>query len=184
MMIEGLLNRRGLAAVVAAGALAASAAGLAVAQSKAPGITGVWYDDTGKGAVELKPCGNSICGHIYWLRDPNNKDGQPLTDGYNPEPGLRSRPICGLQVIGNLKSQGDGTFDGGWVYDPKVGKQYDVYIEPASRTSLAVTGYKGVKLLGKTFNWTRAPADLPKCGGAREASAPAPSPAPRAPQRP
>jgi uncharacterized protein (DUF2147 family) len=167
-------HRRTLAAASAAfGALACALA--AGAQTKPSAISGVWYDDTGKGAVELKPCGAGICGHIYWLREPNDKNGQPLTDGYNPDTGLRARPICGLQVIGNLKSQGDGTFDGGWVYDPKVGKQYNVYIEPASRTTLTVTGYKGVKLLGKSFTWTRAPANLPRCG-VREASAPRPSP--------
>ena len=39
----------------------------------------------------------------------------------NASPELRSRPICGLPVLGNLKDQG-GTWSGGWVYDPRRGR--------------------------------------------------------------
>lgn len=125
--------------------------------------SGVWYDDTGKGAVEIQPCGNALCGRIVWLKEPKNAAGQMLTDKLNPEPAKRGRPICGLQVLGNLQKQGDGTWDAGWVYDPKEGKSYDAALQVAGPGKLAVTGYLGVKFLSRTLSWTRAPADLPRC---------------------
>ncbi|MGD9783522.1 MAG: DUF2147 domain-containing protein [Hyphomicrobiaceae bacterium] len=131
---------------------------------------GVWYDDTGKGAVEIFSCGRKLCGRIFWLKDPLNKDGTPLYDGYNPRSDLRSRPICGLQVLGDLERQPDGTWDAGWVYDPKVGKSYDAAISLSGSNTLVLTGYKGVKFLSKSFTWTRAPRNLPKCSSSKASS--------------
>lgn len=151
-------------AMLAAGALAAHA------QSRGPAHeTGIWYDDTGQGAVEIKPCGGKLCGYIYWLKEPiSTKTGKPLADLYNPEPDKRGRPICGLQILGGLARQNDGSLDEGWVYDPKVGKSYDAAIQLESKSQLVLTGYKGVKFLSKSFTWNRAPADLPRCSTSAE----------------
>ena len=138
-----------------------------VAHAQVQGPTdyaGVWFDDTGEGAIELQPCGSSLCGRIVWLKSPTDKAGKPLVDGYNPEATARSRPICGLPVIGGVKPQRDGGWDEGWIYDPKEGKSYDVELKLKSPSQLQVTGYLGVKLLSETMVWTRAPADLKKCG--------------------
>lgn len=130
----------------------------------AAGPVGVWIDDTGRGAVEIKPCGANLCGLIYWLQEPiSTKSGRPVTDAYNPDPAKRTRAVCGLQVIGSAKQQPDGSWDEGWIYDPKVGKSYDVTFALEKQDRLSVTGYKGVKFLSKTFVWTRAPANLPRC---------------------
>ncbi|MCB1521942.1 MAG: DUF2147 domain-containing protein [Hyphomicrobiaceae bacterium] len=136
----------------------------------APREVGVWYDDTGKGAVEIFQCGGKLCGRIFWLKDPLNKKGEPLSDGYNPKAELRNRPICGLQVLGNLQRQDDGTWDAGWVYDPKVGQSYDAALMISGRNNLILTGYKGLKFLSKSFTWTRAPQDLPSCSATTSAS--------------
>ncbi len=141
-------------------------------QSSNP-FLGIWFDDTGKGAVEIRDCGRRLCGHIVWLREPNDATGRPLTDAYNPEPSQRRRPICGLQVIGELQAQPDGTWDSGWIYDPKVGKSYSVALQLENRNRLIVTGYAGMKLFGQSFAWNRAPADLQRCALAKEATAPA-----------
>src|SRR5262245_33486115 len=128
-----------------------------------PGYPGVWYDDTGEGAVEIVPCGDRLCGRIVWLKAPLDKAGRPLTDGYNPDPRRRQRTICGLDVIGDLKRQRGGIWDEGWIYDPKQGKQFDVELKLRSADALQVTGYLGVKFLSETFIWRRAPADLKRC---------------------
>lgn len=125
---------------------------------------GVWINHEGKGAVEIKPCGPALCGNIVWLREPLNEQGQPLFDRRNPEESKRTRPICGLPVIGNVRRTSEG-WDEGWIYNPEEGAQYDVYLR-ASGDRLTVTGYKGVKLFSKTFTWTRAPADLQRCEAA------------------
>ena len=135
--------------------------GTAVAPPSGP--IGVWYDDTGQGAVEILQCGERLCGRIFWLKDPVAKNGQPLTDALNPDPRQRQRPVCGLQVIGDLKLQQNGAWDTGWIYDPKEGKSYDVEIMLRGPDRLQVKGYMGVKFLSETFVWQRAPADLPRC---------------------
>jgi len=145
-------------------ALVAGFAFVAAPAVAEPGEVGIWYDDTGKGAVKIEICTpTTLCGRIYWLKEPLNANGDPKTDKYNPEPSMRDRFICGLPVLGNLEQLSDGGFDNGWVYDPKVGKSYDVALDLVGPDQLKVTGYKGIRLLGKSFIWTRAPADLPPC---------------------
>jgi uncharacterized protein (DUF2147 family) len=132
---------------------------------------GLWYDDTGRGAVELVPCGSKLCGRIAWLKDTVNAEGQPLVDRYNPNPARRTTPICGLQVIGDVQKLPEGTWDQGWIYDPKTGSSYNVTLTLQGPDQLKVTGYKGIKLLSKSFIWNRAPVDLPRCNAAASGSA-------------
>ena len=135
------------------------------------GEQGVWFNNSGKGAVEIRPCAtsgrdaNRLCGFIVWLKNPNGKSGQPLTDGYNSDPSKRHRPICGLPVLGALQRVSDGGYDNGWVYDPEQGQAFDAAIQLSSADRLILTGYKGVKFFSKSFVWKRAPADLPRCTG-------------------
>ena len=129
---------------------------------------GLWYDDSGDGAVEIYICNddpNRLCGRIAWLKEPLAADGTPKHDRYNPKPELQNRPICGLPVIGNLGLMRDGTFDGGWIYDPKAGKSYSVAMQLAAPDELVITGYLGVKMMGKSFTWRRAGPEVQVCGG-------------------
>lgn len=145
------------------------------AHAASPAEVGVWINHTGKGAVEIAPCGTSLCGRIVWLKEPLNAEGVPKFDRHNPDASKRTRPICGLPVIGNLKRTSDG-WDEGWVYNPEEGTQADVAIVALAKNTLTVTGYKGIKLFSQTMTWTRAPADLQKCGepsGQTKASPPA-----------
>jgi uncharacterized protein (DUF2147 family) len=139
-----------------------------------PKEVGIWYDDTGKGAVKIEICTpTTLCGKIYWLKEPMAENGQPKTDGYNPEPAMRGRPICGLQIMGDLEKISGGGFDNGWVYDPKEGKSYSVALDLINSNTMKMTGYKGMRFLGKSFIWKRAPADLPSCSS-EASSAPVP----------
>ncbi len=137
---------------------------------------GVWFNDSGRGAVEIRPCStsgrdaNKLCGFIVWLKNPTFKNGQPLYDGYNSDPSKRHRPICGLPVLGALQRVSEGGYDNGWVYDPEQGQAFDAAIQLRSADRLILTGYKGVKFFSKSFLWKRAPADLPRCDGSTAAS--------------
>lgn len=113
--------------------------------------TGVWLDDSGRGAIEIKSCGKSYCGHVVWTRDTSDAKG------------------CGRQMIGDVTSSDGSVFDGGWIYSPERKKNYDVELKPLSGDRLQVTGYAGVKLFSKTFVWTRAPGDLKRCDQLQEA---------------
>ncbi len=124
---------------------------------------GVWIDQTGRGAVEITDCGGKLCGKLVWFKDPKHeKDG------------------CNFQIIGNVKPVGGNKWDNGWIVDPDKDpdKKYDVEITPQGDQKLKVMGYAGMKFLSETMVWTRAPADLKKCG---EDVARAPEPVPAAP---
>lgn len=126
---------------------------------------GIWYNHTGKGAVQVYRCmqdPSRLCGRIVWLNKKTNDDGELLTDRRNPKASMRSRPICGLSVLGNLQQAASGDWKGGWVYDPEKGAAYTASIKAKSPDQLAMTGYKGIFF--KTHIWKRAPADLPRCG--------------------
>jgi uncharacterized protein (DUF2147 family) len=158
---------------------APGSAALADPAGQRPSEQGLWYNHSGKGAVEIRPCGTTgtdadhLCGYIVWLKEPSNRQGKPLTDGYNADPSKRKRPICGLPVLGQLRPMSDGSWDLGWVYDPEQGKSFDAAIQLKSADQLVLTGYKGVKFFSKSFIWKRAPSDLPRCDQApnREAQA-------------
>ena len=147
--------------------------GGAVAAPDAAGApeVGLWHNHSGKGIVEIRPCGTEgreaklLCGFIVWLKEPNNKKGEPFHDGYNENPAKRKRPICGLPVLGSLVPMSDGSWDQGWVYDPEQGKSFDAAIALKTKDRLELTGYKGIKFFSKSFIWKRAPLDTPRCDG-------------------
>jgi len=154
------LRRIFIATLLAAAALPPSAS----AQSDpAAAVSGVWIDDEGRAGIEIKRCSSGVCGTIVWLKDPKQPNGKMLTDQNNPDMSKRSRPICGLQIIGEGSPAEKGAWDGGWVYDPEEGKSYSVELTPKDGKSLQVHGYLGVKALGETMTWTRAPDNLVRC---------------------
>jgi len=109
--------------------------------------TGLWFDHTGRGAVEITRCGNQLCGQLVWLKDP-----------------AHAKEVCGVQIIGDVKPMGNGAWDGGWIYDPERQSKFSVELTPIGARSLKVVGYMGSKWLSETMMWTRAPADLKRCG--------------------
>jgi len=108
-------------------------------------VTGVWIDHTGQGAIEIAPCGAFMCGHVVWLKNPDHKSNS-------------GRPICGTQIIGDLHKAPNNVWDSGWIYDPERDMRFSIEIELKNEATLLVTGYLGIKLLGETFTWKRAPA--------------------------
>lgn len=144
----------------------------AVAAPKAPaGPLGVWIDHTGRGAVEISRCGDagpaaqSLCGRIVWLKDPNDEKGRPLRDILNKDTARRGKPICGLQIIGDVRLQGPGLWDQGWIYDPEKGSSFDLEVRLRGPETLQIKGYLGVKFLSETYVWQRANGNQPRCAG-------------------
>ena len=117
----------------------ASAANTASAASPA----GLWYDHTGRAAVQISRCGSGLCGRIVWLKNTAHNS------------------VCGTRVIGGGKKVGR-SYDTGWIYSPERRKKYSVEITPQGGT-LKVMGYAGSKMLSKTMIWRRAPSSLKRC---------------------
>ena len=70
--------------------LAAAAVAMGTGALAAEGPLGIWYDHTGRGAVEIVDCNGLLCGKVVWVQDAKNAKG------------------CGLQILGNVKPMGDG----------------------------------------------------------------------------
>jgi hypothetical protein len=120
--------------------------------------------------VEITDCGGKLCGHLVWFKD-----------------GKHSKEGCNFQIIGNVRPVGGNKWDGGWIVDPDKDpkKKYDVEITPLGDQKLKVMGYAGMKFLSETMTWTRAPADLKKCGDdvAKPSEEPAARPSEETPRR-
>jgi uncharacterized protein (DUF2147 family) len=130
------------------------------AQSTDP--TGVWLDHTGRGAIEITPCGDALCGRLVWTKDSSSKEA------------------CGVQILGEVKSSGSGVWDKGWIFDPEENSKYSVELKPLAGDKLRVVGYLGTKLFSETMTWTRAPADLQRCDATEQTAATAPATPPAA----
>lgn len=120
--------------------------------------TGLWLTEKKGLIVDLYECGEArLCGRTVWMKKMAGKDGAPRLDAKNPDPALRARHWCGIEVITGLEEK-DGRWTGGKVYDPKTGQTFDFELNPAGER-LEARGYLGVPLLGKTEVWTRAGAE-------------------------
>src|SRR5262245_20218760 len=59
-----------------------------------------WQTNDGKAVVEIYRCnGAKLCGRIVWLNPRFQKEGSGPVDANNPDPSLRKRNICGLEVL-------------------------------------------------------------------------------------
>jgi uncharacterized protein (DUF2147 family) len=147
------------ACLVFASAIPAAPAGNAKA-------IGIWRTADKNALIEMFPCAEELCGRIVWIKDPLGADGQPLRDDRNPDPALRTRPRCGLQIIEGLRPNDASGWEAGEVYDAWEGKRYRLRAELHGDSQLKLRGYLGIPALGATLLWDRMPADGPRCASA------------------
>lgn len=148
-----------LAALVAGGASAVRAIE-ATPDAPAP-VAGFWLTENGRAIVEFRACkadpggSGDLCGRLAWIADPHDETGALKRDAKNRIAALKSRPICGLELVGGLADTGEGGLSDGWLYNPRSGKVYSANVEAVSATELRVHGYLMVPLLGQSQIWTR-----------------------------
>lgn len=114
-------------------------------------IVGVWLSQIKDGNIQIFKKNGKYHGKIIWIKEPNDKNGQPICDDHNPVGSLKSRRILNLVIIKDLV-YADGEWSGGTVYDPKEGKTYDCKIWMEGQ-NLKLRGYLGWFYDTKT--WTR-----------------------------
>lgn len=111
-------------------------------------ILGFWNDTEHSAVIEIYKCGKKYCGKID-----KAKKG-PKTDENNPEPGLRGRPIIGMELMKGFSFNGK-EWKGGKVYDPTTGNTYSGKMRLTSPDTLKLRGYAVIPLFGKSATWKR-----------------------------
>ncbi len=122
--------------------------------------TGLWRtidDDTKKekSLVRITESGGVYTGKLEKLLDPATKPDQ-VCDKCPDE--RKDKPLVGMTLIKGVKqSENDkAMWDGGEILDPNNGKTYKVRMTPSDDgKTLAVRGYIGAPLLGRTQTWVR-----------------------------
>jgi uncharacterized protein (DUF2147 family) len=117
---------------------------------------GVWLID-GQAAVQIFDCKGMLCGRILYLQAPHNPQGELKRDKKNPDPALRQRELCGLNVIWNLRQTSPDHWEGGRFYNPDSGNTYDVKMELTASNALEARFYQGASFLGETKTLSRIP---------------------------
>jgi len=124
------------------------------------GLLGNWMAKSEKIAIELYRCEEYLCGKIIWVIKPYRNNGEFKRDRRNPDPALRRRGYCGIEVVRGLRGKNDRVWRGGKIYDPKRGNTYDLDIALRDDGRLELRGYIGIRLFGKSEIWTRPEPDL------------------------
>ena len=120
-------------------------------------ILGTWYNGERSSKIEIvKTNSGAYQGRIVWLADPYVVAGNPIVDVRNPNREHRSRALMRLVILTGLQFKEGNRFDSGRIYDPKSGNTYSCKAELRNNNTLALRGFMGVSLIGRTDVWTRA----------------------------
>lgn len=133
-------------------------------------VLGVWATDPdnedGQAHIEIYREGDTFAGKIIWLEEPiyppdddGGMAGREKVDRENPDEGLRSRPVLGLEMMSGFVYAGGGKWKKGTIYAPDEGKTYKSKLTLVDDDTLNVRGFIGISLLGRTEQWTRVPAE-------------------------
>ncbi|MDP1960738.1 MAG: DUF2147 domain-containing protein [Reyranella sp.] len=137
--------------------LASAMGGIVIAPAASAEVPqGIWLID-GKAAVQIFDCKGLLCGRILWLQAPDDPEGQLKRDKNNPDPALRHRELCGLNVIWDLRPAGPDQWEGGWFYYPASGKTYNVKMELTPSSGIVARFYQGASIVGETKTLRRVP---------------------------
>ena len=132
-------------------------AALAHAQATPAGLWKTIDDETKKekSLIRVTEAGGVFTGRLEKLLDPSAKP-DAVCDLCSDD--RKDKPIVGMTLIKNVKqSDSDkGRWDGGEILDPNNGKTYKVRLTPGEGgKTLAVRGYIGAPMLGRTQTWVR-----------------------------
>jgi uncharacterized protein (DUF2147 family) len=113
--------------------------------------SGVWRLDSGKVTVKVEQCGGELCANIVGLKEPTYKDGTPKIDRHNENPALRNRPLMGLNVLSDMKPNGENTWKGA-IYNADDGKTYSATMRLSGNVIKLKGCVAGIFCKTNTFN--------------------------------
>ncbi|MBK7906548.1 MAG: DUF2147 domain-containing protein [Gemmatimonadetes bacterium] len=139
---------------------------LAVALAIAPALlaaqpspVGTWHtisdvDGKPRGIISIRVTGGELVGTIAGSLIPGEPPGKRCTLCSGAR---KDQPLQGMVILSGLRWDGEA-WSGGEVLDPDTGKTYRATARVApDGKSLALRGFIGVALLGRTQRWVRAP---------------------------
>ena len=132
-------------------------AALAHAQTTPAGLWKTIDDETKKekSLIRITEAGGVFSGKLEKLLDADTP-ADAVCEKCSDE--RKGKPLLGMTLVkGVRQSDGDkALWDGGEILDPNNGKTYKVRMTPAEGgKTLAVRGYIGAPLLGRTQTWYR-----------------------------
>ena len=111
------------------------------------GPAGKWRVGDGTAHVQIRPCGEALCGSIVWAADGGGLDEN------NPDPAQRGRKLIGLPIL-HLQKNGDNLWAGS-VYNAQNGQNYSAKLTMIGDSTLTLEGcVLGTNLCGAE-NWAR-----------------------------
>lgn len=136
------------------GALAALllAAAPVSAQDEANAIAGTWLTEAGTSKVEVTCNAGACTGKVTWIKVADG--ASPPLDAKNSDASLRTRPLMGVDILTGFTWKGNQTWDGGKVYSPGKGNNYNGTLTLNKDGTLSVKAKAGIG--SKTVTWTRA----------------------------
>jgi uncharacterized protein (DUF2147 family) len=132
-------------------------AAIAHAQATPAGLWKTIDDESKKekSLIRITDTGGVFTGKLEKLLDPSAKP-DAVCDLCSDD--RKDKPVVGMTLIKGVKqSDSDkGRWDGGEILDPNNGKTYKVRLTPGEGgKTLAVRGYIGAPMLGRTQTWVR-----------------------------
>ena len=113
---------------------------------------GTWLTADRDSRLKLTRCGPNLCGHLIWLREPNNDDGSPKRDIYNPDSAQRGRVVLGIPILLGLAPTGDHW--AGKIYNPEDGRTYQATFRLIDAQRAELEGCAAI-IFCQTQTWTR-----------------------------
>lgn len=124
----------------------------AAPQSSPDDIIGRWMSTENNLAVEIFKTNNEYKAKVIWIDDSDDKN-RPMntrSDWKNPDEKLRARKIIGLVVMhGLIYNKENSDWEGGRIYDPNSGKDWNAKAWLTKEDHLKVRGYWDFQFFGK-----------------------------------
>lgn len=124
----------------------------AISTRAAPGLTGLWLTQDRNGVIEVSHCGDRLCARIVGVVLDHRDDKMPVD--------YQGTSQCDLPLISDAAEIRPNLWKG-HLTDPRNGSVYGAEIHLDPDGNLALRGYLGFTLLGRTQTWTRYPGTLP-----------------------
>jgi uncharacterized protein (DUF2147 family) len=111
-------------------------------------FSGKWVLDDGSTTVEIRPCGERICGRIVSVTA-SDKQAVVTPDGQKIPAGASREPLCGQTVMDGFRPAGNGVYDKGRIFNPSDGRWYSATLTVENPNMLRVRAYVGIEALGQ-----------------------------------